>query len=158
MPREVQRRRKGELIDERFFKEEDRGFVSPCWIWQRALSSTGYGSVYCFDRKTRISAHVAVYQERVGPIPVGLEIDHLCRVRACVNPQHLEPVTKMINTRRGRAAKLNPEAYDEIVEEFRNGASKRGLAARYGLRRSGIQYLIKRAVQNGQLEGATSGT
>ncbi len=74
-----------------------------CWIWQRSLGRNGYPQVIRigtgqspFDSPYRLS-----YEEFVGPIPEGLEPDHLCRVHACVNPDHLEPVTKLENWWRG---------------------------------------------------------
>jgi hypothetical protein len=70
-----------------------------CWIWQRALDRSGYGGFRAGDRIYR--AHRYGYELMVGPIPEGLQIDHLCRVRACVNPAHLEPVTSRENSLRG---------------------------------------------------------
>ena len=70
-----------------------------CWIWTTSLNPDGYGRVW-FDGKTR-SPHRVVYELLVGPIPAGLELDHLCRNRPCVNPAHLEPVTHGENMRRG---------------------------------------------------------
>jgi hypothetical protein len=67
-----------------------------CWIWTGYVISSGYGQ---FGKRTR--AHRYVYELLVGPIPDGLILDHLCRVRRCVNPDHLEPVTMAENTRRG---------------------------------------------------------
>lgn len=85
------------------YVEEDRGFETPCWIWQRATQSNGYG-VVAVDGRTR-RAHRHYYEQANGPIPAGLDIDHLCRQRACVNPDHLEPVTRSENLRRGWAAR-----------------------------------------------------
>ena len=68
---------------------------SGCWIWQRPLGPEGYGR--CCGR----SAHRLSYEAWVGPIGYGLDIDHLCRHRACVNPKHLEPVTRKENLKRG---------------------------------------------------------
>ncbi len=67
--------------------------VSPtgCWIWQGYLDSQGYGR-FQMDG-TSWPAHRASYTLHKGPIPDGLTLDHLCRVRACVDPDHLEPVT-----------------------------------------------------------------
>jgi hypothetical protein len=71
-----------------------------CWIWQGASHSAGYGMLWSEDRK-QVYAHRFFYEQHVGPIPDGLVIDHLCRVPACVNPAHLEPVTHLENCQRG---------------------------------------------------------
>lgn len=68
-------------------------------MWEARLDDDGYGSFWAHGRTTR-AARVA-YETFVGPIPDALVIDHLCRVRACVNPEHLEPVTVQVNTARG---------------------------------------------------------
>ena len=70
-----------------------------CWIWTGSVTSGGYGSLLWNGRARQ--AHQVVYELLVGPIPDGLELDHLCRVRHCVNPSHLEPVTRRENVRRG---------------------------------------------------------
>lgn len=75
---------------------------SGCWIWTGSKGEDGYGSVRYRRKVWR--AHRAAYTILVGPIPFGLELDHLCRVRACVNPSHLEPVTGEENIRRFQAA------------------------------------------------------
>lgn len=68
-----------------------------CWIWQTHIMPNGYG------RLSNWLAHRLSYVAFVGPIPEGLTIDHLCSVRACVNPNHLEPVTIAENNERGAA-------------------------------------------------------
>lgn len=71
-----------------------------CWEWLGAMSDTGYGSV---GHGGRIySTHRLAYSLLVGPIPEGLVLDHLCEVRRCLNPQHLEPVTRAENNRRAQ--------------------------------------------------------
>lgn len=74
-----------------------------CWVWQRYINPGGYGLTKV-NRKTVI-AHRAAYEMFVGPIGEGLTIDHTCRTRACVNPEHLEPVTIQENLRRMHSAK-----------------------------------------------------
>lgn len=71
-----------------------------CWLWTAHVTKAGYG-IFSKSDRTPVYAHRWAYEHFVAPIPVGLQIDHLCRVRACVNPKHLEPVTSRENTRRG---------------------------------------------------------
>ena len=72
-----------------------------CWLWTTGKNRHGYG-VVCWKAKTQ-SAHRFVYYFLQGEIPKGLELDHLCRVRECVNPKHLEPVTGIINNLRSNS-------------------------------------------------------
>lgn len=75
---------------------------SGCHLWMAALSTDGYGQIWV-DRHLR-NAHIVAYELLKGAVPEGLELDHLCRVRSCVNPHHLEPVTSKENTARGMVA------------------------------------------------------
>ena len=73
-----------------------------CWLWTDRPDPGGYGRIKMEGRKGRlVQAHRFVYEMLVGPIPEGLQLDHLCRVRNCVRPDHLEPVTGAENQRRG---------------------------------------------------------
>lgn len=71
-----------------------------CWEWTGARTRTGYGS-FTDAGSRKCQAHRFAYEHLVGPIPNGLELDHLCRNRWCVSPSHLQPVTHRENQRRG---------------------------------------------------------
>lgn len=88
-----------EDLSSRFWRKVDKGGPGGCWLWTANKNRGGYGFIK-IDRRNR-SAHRVAYELSVGPIPDGLTIDHLCRVRHCVNPAHLEVVTKRTNTLRG---------------------------------------------------------
>jgi|WetSurMetagenome_2_1015567.scaffolds.fasta_scaffold898528_2 hypothetical protein len=76
-----------------------------CWDWAGAKSTAGYGLIGGGRRGAPLlSAHRLVYETLVGPIPDGLVTDHLCRNRACVNPDHIEIVTHRVNILRGTGA------------------------------------------------------
>jgi len=91
-------------VDE-YWVEEDRGYASPCWVWQ-GNTRDGYGRIF---REGRLwNAHRWYYEQARGSLPEGTEMDHLCRVRACVNPDHLEPVTRTTNIQRGYKARGKP--------------------------------------------------
>ncbi len=81
---------------ERFLAKIDRSDLDGCWIWTGALDRGGYG----LFKSRQVMAHRFAYELWVGPIAEGLHIDHLCYVRPCVNPAHLEPVTQAENNRR----------------------------------------------------------
>lgn len=70
-----------------------------CCMWMGHVSTGGYGSTKFRGRS--ISAHLLSYNVSIGPVLGGLELDHLCRNRRCWNPDHLEPVTHLVNVRRG---------------------------------------------------------
>ncbi|MGP5219476.1 HNH endonuclease signature motif containing protein [Arthrobacter rhombi] len=70
-----------------------------CWLWRRSKSPDGYGWASLGDKTHQ--AHRLAYALIVGTIPEGLHLDHKCRVRHCVNPSHLEPVTPRENLARG---------------------------------------------------------
>lgn len=77
-----------------------------CWQWVRGLSDSGYGRIQRIEngKNKQHKAHRVSYEYHKGAIPEGLCLDHLCRNRACVNPAHLEPVTRLENTMRSARA------------------------------------------------------
>jgi len=94
------------------YLEENRGFSSPCWIWQHGRAKAGYGLIK--ERGTIVTAHRVYYRRFKGEIPEGLQLDHLCRVRECVNPDHLEAVTNAENSRRGWMTRLKREQVERV--------------------------------------------
>lgn len=73
-----------------------------CWLWTGIVHRNGYGQFSVAPKRLAL-AHRAMYELLVGEIPLGYQIDHLCRVTRCVNPAHLEAVTPQENLRRSRA-------------------------------------------------------
>lgn len=76
-------------------------FTGPCWLWTAGKSGNGYGRIRWGAQHKETPAHRVVYEILIGPIPQGMDLDHLCRTPACVNPEHLEPVTHRVNMLRG---------------------------------------------------------
>jgi hypothetical protein len=92
----------GLTVEERFWQKVEPEPNTGCWLWTGGLRGSGrYGQ---FRNGKRLGfAHRYAYELLVGPIPDGMQLDHLCRVRLCVNPAHLEPVTARENTMRSEA-------------------------------------------------------
>ncbi len=110
-----------ERIVKRFFSKVNkdgplppgRPELGPCWLWRSPPGAGGYGSFY-FQRKQWL-AHRASYTILVGEIPAGLTIDHLCSVRSCVRPSHLEAVTLLENLRRADVWRRRSEAQKALT-------------------------------------------
>ena len=123
--------RRGATVDERFW-----GYVtktSTCWLWTGTQDGRGYGQIRVDHHLVRV--HRWAYARLVGPIAVGMDIDHLCRVHNCVNPSHMEVVTRRVNVLRGisvsaqAALKVScPQGhpYDEKNTYYRPKTSHRG--------------------------------
>jgi hypothetical protein len=123
---------------ERFWRRvDDRGGPSACWPWRGWINDGGYGVVALGGKTSRaihIRAHRLAYElVHRQPIPPELTIDHLCRVRHCVNPAHLDVVTKGVNVLRGettaaRHARVmacpQGHSYDEVNTEWKADGSR----------------------------------
>lgn len=88
------------VLDLRFWEKVNK--TDGCWLWTGSKDSAGYGHFRIDSQRLR-KAHRISYELLVGPIPEGLQLDHLCRVRECVRPDHLEPVTNYTNWTRSLA-------------------------------------------------------
>lgn len=119
--------------------------VTGCWNWQRS-GVVGYGRIRV-DSKTMM-AHRYYYEQARGPIPEGLELDHLCRNRACVNPDHLEAVTGTINIQRCPATKLKPGQVIEIRYLHAAGIPAKLIAPDFGISHSSVLHILKGASWN----------
>jgi len=87
---------------QRFYDLADRSHPEGCWPWRGHVTKKGYGLFWAgYDLGRLKAAHRFAYALLRGTIPKGATIDHLCRNRSCVNPDHLEPVTNRENVRRG---------------------------------------------------------
>lgn len=115
--------------------------ITGCWLWQRAIAN-GYGKIMIDG--VNVLAHRVMYERANGPVPAGLELDHLCRNRACVNPAHLEPVTRAVNSQRGATAKLTPEQVLSIRKKHADGSTQHSLAAEYGVCQPTISIIVRR--------------
>ena len=92
-----------ERTEARFWVKVALPDASGCMLWLAGKNGAGYGAFYVPSAGRQVNAHRVSYVLRVGPIADGLEVDHLCRVRPCVAPDHLEAVTHAENARRGEA-------------------------------------------------------
>lgn len=89
----------GSPYAERFWSKVDKDGPNGCWVWTAGKTGWGYGAFKIAGKQR--PAHIVSYELVVGPVPTGLELDHLCEVISCVNPEHLEAVdhrTNMLRT------------------------------------------------------------
>jgi hypothetical protein len=103
-------------LADRFWAKVSGGDVTTCWTWTGATQTGGYGSFGVGGGK-QVLAHRFSYEFMRTEIPSGLQIDHLCRVRTCVNPWHMEPVTGRVNILRS----TNFAAVNASLEACRRG-------------------------------------
>jgi DNA-binding XRE family transcriptional regulator len=109
------------------------------------------------DGHTR-HAHIVYYERTRGPVPSGLQLDHTCRCRACVNPSHLEQVTSATNVRRGLLAKLTVKSAQAIRQEYAaGGVTQAALARRYGVHPQTVFHVVHGNTWRPQPELTTEG-
>jgi len=92
-------------LPDRFWSKVSPCPMSGCWIWTAGLTTYGYGTFGWRWRQGAMAAHLVAYRALVGEPTTGLTLDHLCRTRCCVNPAHLEQVSRGENVRRGEAGR-----------------------------------------------------
>lgn len=124
------------------YQVTDAGYETLCWLWLGAATGSGYGTLYADGQL--VTAHRYFYELAVGPVPVGLHLDHLCRNRACVNPAHLEPVTCAENLRRGVGTRLTHGEVAEIRDLVARGVRQAEVARRFGVGPSHVSRICNR--------------
>lgn len=107
--------------------------VNGCWRWRGRFDDKGYGRTSQRIGKNQIKAHVFYYVKAHGPVPEAKELDHKCRNRWCVNPEHLEPVTHLVNMTRGANTKYSDDFIREMRRRLEAGESKADLARSLGI-------------------------
>ena len=120
------------MLEDKYYADPNSG----CWIWLGRCNEKDYAYIGKGTRAARL-----FYENAKGPIPHGLTVDHLCRIRCCVNPYHLELVTQTENRRRGVRAQVN----DEMVNQIRRRSateSAKSLSKELGIPRTTIRRII----------------
>lgn len=113
-----------------------------CWLWTGTINHKGYGHIY-IDGSTR-RAHRVSWELLVGPIEDGKHLDHLCRNRSCINPEHLEPVTNAVNAERSERAtkelclRGHPLSGANLIVKSANSKGRRQCRECKRLSRSGL--------------------
>lgn len=115
-----------EYFPERFLEKVE--FDGECWLWRAAKDPCGYGQFYWNGRPHK--AHRVAYALTFGAIPKGKELDHLCRVRHCVRPSHLDPVSHRENVKRGIRGAITTHCpqghpYDEANTAIQTNGARR---------------------------------
>ena len=129
-----------------WMRKYDPGYVvdpqTGCWEWTGAMRG-GYGVLH--QGGASVAAHRVIYERYRGSISPGLDIDHLCRNPSCVNPDHLEPVTRAENVRRGLRSRYSAEDVFQIRELATRpgGLPPKEIAAIYGMPMGTIYGILR---------------
>lgn len=127
------------------YLEEDRGHDTSCWIWQRCINESAGRPVVMHPASKKLCyAHCLYYEQHVGPVPEGMELDHLCKQRDCIRPDHLEPVTHTVNCRRAQHVRLSEEGA-AMIRLLRKiwGLTELNLANLFGLSKSTVKHVLR---------------
>lgn len=111
-----------------------------CWNFQGFIQWTGYGTLAIGGRS--YAAHRYYYEQKYGPIPEGLDLDHLCFNRACVNPDHCEPVTRLVNNRRKRSTKLSLEKV-VVIRRLKGQMSQKMIGDLFGISQANVGRVLR---------------
>lgn len=115
--------------------------VTGCWIWQRSKTAQGYGNITVNNKQ--VLAHRFLYEQYKGVVPEGMELDHLCKNKFCINPDHLQPVTHAENCRRGPKSKLDWQDVRKIKTMLAAGATHREIAEQFNVTHTTIGSIAR---------------
>jgi len=111
---------------------QDCGYETPCWVWQGAQNSRGYGRLVDGDRFR--FAHRVYWESAHGEhLPDEIELHHLCENHSCVNPSHTEPLTRLAHALKSRSTRLSPADIVDIRRRTDTREPQRAVAKRYGV-------------------------
>lgn len=149
-------RRRGLVRGEpmRFIQHHQRLLTDPgytedlltgCWLWRGTIGTAGYGIICRYNRfGVRCdTAHRFYYEQHREAIPADMQIDHLCKNKGCVNPNHMEVVTRTVNMRRRDFCKLDMDKAREIRNKYASGTTKAQLAREYEVAFMSITYIVR---------------
>lgn len=130
----------------RLIRKPQRYSVNPqtgCWDWLLYKGSLGYGQVGVKGTGKVVPAHRFIYEQHKGPIPDGLELDHLCRNPSCVNPEHLEPIQHNENVRRGATTKLTLSKVQRMRQLKASGMTARKISALFAINEGHVSRILR---------------
>ena len=119
------------------WEERDLGYKTICHFWLGKKDALGYGRLGSRQLAYRVS-----WERANGPVPDGLELDHLCRNPSCVRPDHLEPVTHGENLRRGKGAKINYAIANEMRVLYAGGMTQIEIASRFNVEKRTVWEVV----------------
>jgi hypothetical protein len=123
--------------DDSLWEERSLGYITTCHYWLGTKDPLGYGRLGSRQLAYRVS------WERInGPVPSGLELDHLCRNPSCVRPDHLEAVTHQENLRRGKNAKINMDIAKEMRSLYTGGVTQVEIAAHFNVEKRTVWAVV----------------
>lgn len=129
------------------YLETDKGYVTPCWIWQRSRITGKYNTLYGQIKPPGCSpllAHRVYYERHNGSIPNGLCIHHKCEQTLCVRPDHLQAVTQAENVQAGTNVKLDADKVRQIRSLYESGSHTIAeLSRMFGVAPNTLRYAVK---------------
>lgn len=128
------------------YKIEDRGYKTPCWIWQLGKNKSGYGSIRR-DGSMSTPAHRWYYEQRFGLLPSKVDLHHLCENKDCVNPEHLDHLAhgkhSSFHARRDRSKLTMKQAQTVRILYAAGGTSQGRLAEQFGVTKRTIRLILR---------------